>query len=333
MELSIVTLGFVAGAVATVNPCGFALLPAFASFVLGESGGGQAGSVPVRLRLWRALRLGGVVTVAFVAVFAATGLVFAYISSAVVAVVPWLALAVGVLLAGYGLLVAAGRGRWRMRLPNPAEGRTETTSGFVFGVGYAIASLSCTLPVFLTVVAGTLTTTGLAAGVAGFVAYGAGMGTIVFAVAISMALARDGLVARLRRAGRHLERLAGAVLAAAGGYVVVYWTYGLGAGRQPTADSTAPAPIRAVTGLADTAGRYLDSPAGQTTVVVLAGLVAAAALAGLLARRRHTAAPQPPDPGRDDTDGPTSGPAQPETARARADQPASGLQPGSRPGA
>jgi cytochrome c-type biogenesis protein len=285
MDLSLIAFAYLAGNAATVNPCGFAMLPAFATFVIGDADADGA-PVPVGLRLWRAVRLGATVSVAFIAVFAATGLVFSFVSRQVVAVVPWLAVAVGGVLFLYGLAVAAGRGKLTLRLPNPAEGRANNRSALLFGVGYAIASLSCTLPVFLTVVAGTLATGGVASGVGGFVAYGVGMGTIVFAVAISMALARDGLVGWLRRSSRHLERVSGGVLALAGAYLLLYWGYALGPGRRPTLDSSAPAPVAFVTRLADTAGQYLATPLGRGIVALLAVGVLAAIAIGLVARRR-----------------------------------------------
>ena len=51
-----------------------------------------------------------------------------------------------------------------------------TTLGsiFLFGVSYAIASISCTLPIFLVVVFGTLSRTNFVSGLATFVAYGWG---------------------------------------------------------------------------------------------------------------------------------------------------------------
>jgi cytochrome c-type biogenesis protein len=289
MDLSLITFAFLAGNAATVNPCGFAMLPAFASFVIGD-GTAEATPSPLGVRLWRAVRLGATVSAAFIAVFAVTGLAFTYVSREVVAVVPWLAVGVGVVLLVYGLAVLSGRGKLRLRLPNPAEGRADNRSALLFGVGYAIASLSCTLPVFMTVVAGTLITQGVASGVGGFVAYGAGMGTIVFAVAISMALARTGLVGWLRRQSRHLERVSGAVLALAGGYLLLYWGYALGPGRRPTIDSAAPAPVTFVTGIADTAAQYLDTPLGRGIVAVLALGVLASIVIGIASRRRDAEA-------------------------------------------
>jgi cytochrome c biogenesis protein CcdA len=228
-------VAFAAGTVATVNPCGFAMLPAFVSYLVGEPAAGEAETreAPLVVRLWRAVRVGVVVTAAFVGVFAAVGLVFAFLSRAVVEVVPWAALIVGVLLVGWGLVVLAGRARLVLRLPYLGGGGGERSSALLFGVGYAVASLSCTLPVFMAVVAGTFATRGVLASTSGFVAYAAGMGTVVLAVAISVALARHRFVGFLRRQGRHVERGSGAVLAAAGAYLTLYWGYASAPANRP----------------------------------------------------------------------------------------------------
>ena len=46
----------------------------------------------------------------------------------------------------------------------------------VFGAGYGHASLGCTLPLFLTLVAASLTSDGTASSVVVFAAFGSGMG-------------------------------------------------------------------------------------------------------------------------------------------------------------
>lgn len=281
MDLSFLAFAYLAGSVSTVNPCGFAMLPAFASFVIGEPGWGLE-EAPAGMRLWRAVRLAGAVTAAFVGVFAAVGFVVAAVSQTVVGVMPWLALAVGVAVIAYGVAVLAGRGKIGAQLPNPVEGRHSNRSAMLFGVGFAIASLSCTLPVFTAVVASSLVTRGVTGGVAGFVAYGVGMGTIVAVVAISVAFARDGLVRWLRRQARHLRWMSGTVLVLAGGYIVLYWSAALAGGGPGQASDV----VKTVSGLSATASAFLGSGLGRIVVVLLTVGVLAAVVAGLAGRRR-----------------------------------------------
>jgi len=71
---------------------------------------------------------------------------------------------------------------------------------FLFGIAFGAASLSCTLPIFLTVVGSAFTADGTGAGLAQFLSYALGMGSVVLALTVTAALAREGLlVGRIRR--------------------------------------------------------------------------------------------------------------------------------------
>jgi hypothetical protein len=67
-----------------------------------------------------------------------------------------------------------------------------------FGAAYAFASLSCTLAVLLSVIAQALATDNLAQLVAVFAAYAAGAATLLMALALSAAFAKQGLTAKVR---------------------------------------------------------------------------------------------------------------------------------------
>lgn len=292
MDWPLLALAFLGGNAAAFNPCGIVMLPAFASYVI--AGSTHEPAMPVGLRLWRAVRLGATTTAAFVAVFAAAGMLLTLGARGVMDALPVVSVVVGVILVGYGLWVLAG-GKLNLRLPNPADGRLDRSAG-LFGVGFAIVSLSCTLPIFLSLVGATLTTD-TASGMASFVAYALGMGTIVSAVAVAMATARDGLVARLRRSGRHLSRLSGGILVLVGVYVATYQLWRLNPTGLSTGDT--PAFIRWVTDASAAATGFAASPAGRGTVAVLAASVIAALITGVVSRLRHptntsTAAGTPP---------------------------------------
>jgi cytochrome c-type biogenesis protein len=205
-------LALVAGGLATVNPCGFPLLPAFLSVYVGAR---EERLPPVGSRLLQGLLVGLLVTGGFLGVFVAVGLPVAYGASRVADVLPWAGIGLGGLLVATGLLTLAGRAprvnvRWGARRGGP----------LLFGVGYGVASLGCTLPIFLAVV-------GVAAGGGStlivFAAYGAGMALVVTALAVAAALLRDGVARGLRRLLPHMGRISGALLVAAGGYLSYYW--------------------------------------------------------------------------------------------------------------
>lgn len=216
-----VVLAFSAGLVATVNPCGFAMLPAYLSFFVGL---GDDAPVTRGVALTQALRVGSTVAVGFLAVFGAAWLLLAFGVRAVIDVVPWAAVVVGAGVAGLGAWLLAGR-ELPIRLPAPGragEGRS-TGAVLVFGIGYAVASLSCTLPVFLTLVVGTATQQDVGSALALFGVYAVGMALPLLAVTVGLAVGRDALVRRVRRLAPYVSRVAGALLLAAGVYIVVFW--------------------------------------------------------------------------------------------------------------
>jgi cytochrome c-type biogenesis protein len=92
-------------------------------------------------------------------------------------------------------------------------------------VSYAVSSLSCTIPLFLGLVAGSLTGVNPAGGIGAFVAYGSGMALVLLALTLTMALARQGLARLLRRVGPYVNRTAGGLLVLAGVYVAYFGWY------------------------------------------------------------------------------------------------------------
>lgn len=228
LDAGSLSLALGAGLVAAVNPCGFALLPAYLSlFVLGDAPRSPAAAVARALRATAALTLG------FAGVFVAFGLAIAPVAASVQAYLPAFTVALGLLLALAGLWLLSGR-----RLPNlPVlrSGKAGAGSPVVaswpamtgFGASYAVASLGCTIAPFLAVVVTSFRSGSPAAGIVLFAAYAAGMGLTVGVAATAVALSRRGLVTSMRRAGSLVPRLGGLVLAAAGGYVAWYGAWEL----------------------------------------------------------------------------------------------------------
>ncbi len=215
-------LAFSAGLVATVNPCGFAMLPSFVSYLLGtEDEGFVQASVVHRALL--GLGLGLALTMGFLAVFLTIGLIVSLGGRAILPLIPWGTLIVGVLMVGLGIWIAAGRSLG-LSLPHVAAVHPGRGIGAIvlFGVAYAVASLGCTLPIFLVVVGSALTSSGPLAALLLFIAYGLGMGVVLVAVSLAAALFQSMLISRLRAVLPYVSRLSAAILILAGIYLVVF---------------------------------------------------------------------------------------------------------------
>lgn len=214
-----VALAIGAGMLATVNPCGFAMLPAYIGFFVGQEEDRDDRANPIG----RALVVTATVTLGFLAVFATTGLAVTFVARSLDNHLSWLTIAVGLGFVGLGLYLLTGR-QLAVALPKLERGgRTRSlTSMFVFGVSYAVASLSCTLPVFLTTLTPTFRNAGVAAGLATFACYALGMGLVLGALTLAVAMARTAFVTRLRRMLPYVSRVSGALLVAAGAYIAYY---------------------------------------------------------------------------------------------------------------
>lgn len=219
---------FGAGMVAAVNPCGFALLPAYLGLYLG------AGTTPTMQRSWqrnlvRAVWISTSMTIGFVVVFGVAGLVLGSATLTIVAYVPWLGLLVGILLilAGGrmldGMVLSTTLGDQMAGRLGGAAHQANSRGYFAYGLAYGAASLSCTLPIFLTVVGSALTVGGWGAGLIQFIVYALGMGFVISVLTLSAAVFKSALLARVRHLGRYVQPISALLLLLAGAYIVYYW--------------------------------------------------------------------------------------------------------------
>jgi cytochrome c-type biogenesis protein len=266
------------GMVATVNPCGFAMLPAYLSYFLGLED--DQAEVP-RASVAQAVRVACAVAAGFLAVFALAGAAVELTSLPVYENVPWISIVIGLGLLALGLAMLFGF-ELNARLPRLDRGGRERTvrSMFVFGVSYAIASIGCTLPLFLGAVAGTVTSDSIVEGVMVFAVYGLGMTLVLLALTVGMALARTSIVRFLRRVQPYVGRVAGGLVALAGAYVAYYGWLEVRLGRTGQVPDSNITDV--VSGWSSDVTRWIDD-VGSVRI----GVAVAVLLAGITVAVRH----------------------------------------------
>jgi cytochrome c biogenesis protein CcdA len=264
-----VALALVAGALASVNPCGFPLLPAFLSFYVGADDD-VLPQAPVRVV--QGLLVGLLVSAGFLAVFAVVGVPVANGVTRLTSAIPWAGLAIGVLMVTFAIGELAGRNLYlRPGRPLAPRRRRRPATMVWFGAAYAVCSLGCTLPIFVALVGASLATASIVEGTIVFGAYAFGMATILMALSIGAALARDGLARRLKRLLPHMPRIAASFLLVAGSYLTYYWARVIWSPPGSLADDPL---IGAMTRFATLVQRAAGSAGGRGAVLI-AGLVVA----------------------------------------------------------
>ncbi len=287
MDQSLAGLAFAAGMIAALNPCGFAMLPAYLALVVN----GEQTSRPQAVG--RALTATAAMAVGFLTVFGLFGLLTVSVASTVQEYAPYLTVAVGIVLVALGLWLLTGREltalSWNSaRLGSRWTPTARLGSMFGYGVGYAIASLSCTIGPFLAVTGTSLRSGSALNGVLVYVAYAAGITLVVGVLAVAVALANSTLIDRIRRVLPYLNRISGAVLVLVGLYVGYYGLYEI---RLFSAGGSAQDPVIGAAGRIQRALAGWVYQHGAWPWIVAVGVLAVAG-AAVWARRRRRPMPR-----------------------------------------
>ena len=277
---------FGVGMVATFNPCGFAMLPAYLSYFLGLEGSEHPDDADTSSAVLRALAVGGAMTAGFVVVFFVLGVILEPVVHRVAEQLPWVTILLGAGLVVLGVVMLAGRTiTFKLPTPKRASDSRELSSVFLFGISYALVSISCTFALFTTAVTNTLTDESLLLGIGTFVAYALGMGLVLMVLTLAIALARQSIVHRMRRVLPYVNRLSGALLVLAGTYVVYYGWYEL---RVFSGDTSGGGAAEWVFDRSNELSDWIAS-VGPTRVGLLLGLAIAVTVLVVLLRRRDVA--------------------------------------------
>ncbi len=182
---------FTAGAVSTVNPCGFALLPAwFARQIAGREGDST------ERRFLRAVMNGGGATLGFVVVFSLAAAILGSGANWLGSVLPYAGVSIGAALFVLGSMILFGIRIRGFQFLNTCRRANERYGAFGFGLSYGFISLSCSLPVFMAAVgvsffgAEDLALTSV-------VAFLAGVGSVLAIISAVAALAGSGVFAAI----------------------------------------------------------------------------------------------------------------------------------------
>jgi hypothetical protein len=155
----------------------------------------------------------------------------------------------------------------------------------LFGATYALASLSCTLGIFLVVVGQALAAANVVRMFAVFGAYAAGAASVLLALSLSAALAKGALARGMQRLLPVVNRLSGALLVVSGVYLLLYWVPALGSGRAASTSWAA----RASEGVSTALSSFFAAHTGPfaLALALLSALGAGLALLNARARRRY----------------------------------------------
>ncbi len=230
------SLSFIRGLIASINPCGFVLLPTYLMYFLGISANDpQAQRAPIS----RALIVGATVSAGFFAVFFAIGAATQYWTYTLLDNAKYATLVIGLLFVVLGIAILFGF-KLPIATPRIDIGERDQTfrTMFLYGIAYAVASIGCTLPLFIATLFQTGESKGYWAGVSNVLAYAAGMALVVLSLTLALATANQGFVRWLRSKMQYVEMVSGAFVFLSGLYLLWYfWKRDVRADDDPIIDA------------------------------------------------------------------------------------------------
>jgi len=204
------------------------MLPVYLSLYLGaEDEGYQQQSVVVRLA--KAMAVALIVSAGYGLLFGLIGIVVSAGGSFLMGLMPWVSVLIGLGLVILGIWLLLGKHlsfsiftRIGTRIGDP---RTISVKGFfLFGIAFGASSLSCTLPIFLVVVGGSLATGDMVVGLLQFFWYILGTAAVFILLTVSMVFVKGpAVIQAMRRFSRYINIISALLLIMAGVYICYYW--------------------------------------------------------------------------------------------------------------
>jgi cytochrome c-type biogenesis protein len=225
VSLPLAALAFSSGMITFVNPCGFALLPVYITYYFKNEGLEKSS---VAKRIFAGLGLGLIVSLGFAAVFLLMGFIVNYIGNGVLRYVGWFDFFIGILLMAIGLIYLFNlNSKIKLnKLTNFGEKlksnklSNKYSSFFLYGTGFAIASLGCTLPIFLLIVTFAAKAGGFVNTMLVFLIYAAGMSLFMVLFSVAIAFSKSIIEKTLKRWIPYIYKFGAIIVIFAGAYLI-----------------------------------------------------------------------------------------------------------------
>mgnify|MGYP001157136236 FL=1 len=218
-------IAFSAGLVAVFNPCGFALLSVYLSYFLKDKEINNTQSIPKKI--YESLIISTTVTVGFVIVFFLFGIMISGGFYSLKSIFSYVGILISIVLLGYGFYVLSGGMIYFSKLnklSNSIESSNEKSLKFYFyyGISYGLTSLSCSLPIFMSIVFSFSNTSSLNLLIRDFILFSMGSWFSLILVSFALLFLRTFLE-KIKIFFKIYNFITSIILIVSGSYLILYW--------------------------------------------------------------------------------------------------------------
>ena len=225
-------ISFSAGLVAVFNPCGFALLSVYFSSFLNRKKIIDYKSTPNSpkkyfLKIYDPIYVSTIVTIGFIIVFFIFGIVLSAGFYAIKNTFSYFGLIISIILFAYGFFILSGGNIYSNKLQKIAnlldyKNTDSSKFYFIYGMSYGITSLSCTLPIFMSIVFSLSNMSKIEFLLRDFILFS--VGTWVALLTVSLALLfLDIIVQKIKFFLSIYKYISSIILILSGSYLILYW--------------------------------------------------------------------------------------------------------------
>ncbi|MBI2028217.1 MAG: hypothetical protein HYT07_01275 [Candidatus Levybacteria bacterium] len=212
IDSGLLILASTSGIFAFFTPCSVALIPGFVGFLVKTDDEGK---------ILRGVKVGLVSALGLLTVFMGLGLLISLFGNFIAPFTFFIGVTAGVILIILGLYLLAGK-TIGVAIPNSIGENRGVKGYFLFGATYGLASLSCTLPIFLLVMFQALSVGGAKAGILIFLIYSATAASFMALTAFAAILSKDLVRNYLGKALPVVTRLSPILIILAGMYLIYF---------------------------------------------------------------------------------------------------------------
>ena len=213
---------FIAGLAAFFAPCSFAILPGYISYYISKYSNKDRKNIFFR-NVLEGLVFGIIASAGFFTVFGLAGAAVLILGQYIKRIIPWIAVATGIILIIIGIIMIFRREFAFFQMPKINIVRENKKLGvYLFGIAYAIGSLGCVFPIFLSVMIQGISYDSFLDGAYTVIAYIAGMSLLMIGATAFAFAAKHTLLNKLEKILPYFRKISGAILIAAGIYMIYY---------------------------------------------------------------------------------------------------------------
>ena len=223
LDFTLISLAFISGIMAFFGPCGVAMLPAYISYLLGMDV--KKNNLKPK-SITKSLAFGIITTLGIISVYLFMGALFSFSGAILKPTIPIMGFMLGIILIALGIIVYFEKfpyiSFYHVKLSKRLNKKGNFNALYAFGVGYAIAQLSCTLPIFLLVVSQALLVGNFIDGMLVFLIYGVGISLGMVIITIGTMISKEAIQKYINFIVPHMRKLTSLVLIGAGLYQIYF---------------------------------------------------------------------------------------------------------------